>query len=151
MEEEHSGRVQLCLEYPHPSAIPARLQDGNPAMQPHRPSTREQELGGQRGTREQEQEREDSEDTHILAGGLEQAAGAEEPAAHGVPVVQEQQQDEDCHDEDGGGHGCQETGEAESRRFDEPAGLPLLPLSPRGCHLEKPPRSDPTCCPSRER
>lgn len=44
--------------------------------------------------------------THALARGLEEAAGAEELAAHGVAVVQEQQQDEDGHDEHRRGHRC---------------------------------------------
>lgn len=84
-----------------------------------------------KGTGARGQTEGDPEDTHILAGGLEQAAGAEELAAHGVPVVQEQQQDEDGHDEDGGGHGCQETGEERTGGWTGPGASSCRPSQER--------------------
>lgn len=70
------------------------------------------------------------EDTHILAGGLEEAAGAEELAAHGIPVVQEQQQDEDRHDEDGGGHRWQGKGKVANEQIAQRVHRPPCCLPP---------------------
>lgn len=69
--------------------------------------------------------------THALAGGLEEAAGAEELAAHGVAVVQEQQQDEDGHDEHGRGHRCRRWDKEGTRVSRAGQGLPAAaPLPP---------------------
>lgn len=88
-----------------------------------------------------------------MAGGPEEAAGAEELAACGIPMVEEQQQDEDGHNEDGGGHGCQKGKEDEP----VPSGSVDLSAVPRlhrlgasaKSSLEEPQRSQFSRCPSR--